>query len=66
MVKQAMRDLGFSPHEAVLIGDSDAGGGGRRDRSAGGGRGPSASSEAAHDFLEAACRTCALLRERGG
>ena len=69
MVKQAMRDLGFGPHEAVLIGDSDAdmgaaaAAGVKGVRVAAGGPTPIG---AACDFLEAARRALALLSERGG
>jgi D-glycero-D-manno-heptose 1,7-bisphosphate phosphatase len=65
MIRQAMRDLAFRPDEVVLVGDSDtdmgaaaaAGVKGVRVAAAGG----SASIGAAHDFLEAARRACALL-----
>ncbi len=65
MITTAMRDLGFRPEEAVVIGDSDAdmgaaaAAGVRGVRVAAGGR--SASIGAAHDFLAAARRACALL-----
>jgi D-glycero-D-manno-heptose 1,7-bisphosphate phosphatase len=70
MLKKAMRDLGFGPHEAVLIGDSDADMGAAaaagvasfRVASAGN---PAATGVAA-DFLEASQRACALLAEREG
>jgi D-glycero-D-manno-heptose 1,7-bisphosphate phosphatase len=70
MVKSAMRDLGFGPDEAVLIGDSDADMGaaaaagvvGLRVTSAG----KSAAIGAAVDFLEAARRARVLLAEREG
>lgn len=65
MIRRAMRDLGFGPTEAVVIGDSDADMGaaaaagvtGLRVAAACG----SASIGAAHDFLEAARRARALL-----
>jgi D-glycero-D-manno-heptose 1,7-bisphosphate phosphatase len=65
MPRRAMRDLGFEPDEAVVIGDSDAdmgaaeaaGVAGLRVAAAGG----TASSGAAHDFLEAARRARALF-----
>jgi D-glycero-D-manno-heptose 1,7-bisphosphate phosphatase len=68
MVKRAMRDLGFGPHQAVVIGDSDvdmgaaaaAGVTGVRVAAASG----AASIGAAHDFFEAAGRARALLAER--
>lgn len=65
MLRRAMRELGFGPDEAVMIGDSDAdmgaaeAAGVRAVRVAGAG-GP-ASIGAAHDFLEAAGRARALL-----
>ena len=69
MVKSAMRDLGFTPDQAVLIGDSDvdmgaataAGVAGLRVKAA-----KSAAIGAAADFLEAARRACVLLAEREG
>ena len=65
MIRNAMRDLGFDPGEAVVIGDSDAdmgaalaaGVAGVRVASAGG----PASTGAAADFLEAARRASALF-----
>jgi D-glycero-D-manno-heptose 1,7-bisphosphate phosphatase len=65
MIKSAMRDLGFQPDEAVVIGDSDgdmgaaAAAGVQGVRVAAAGR-PGA-SDAAPDFLEAARRARALL-----
>ena len=65
MVIKAMRDLGFRPDEVVVIGDSDgdmgaaAAAGVKGVRVAADAR--SASIGAAHDFLEAARRACALL-----
>ena len=65
MITTAMRDLGFRPEEAVVIGDSDADMGAaaaagiKGVRVAAGGR--SASIGTAHDFLAAARRACALL-----
>ena len=65
MVIRAMRDLGFRPEEVVVIGDSDgdmgaaAAAGVKGVRVAPGAK--SASIGAAHDFLEAARRACALL-----
>jgi D-glycero-D-manno-heptose 1,7-bisphosphate phosphatase len=71
MVRSAMRDFGFGPDEAVLIGDSDADMGaaeaagvvGLRVASAG----TSSATGVSEHFLEAAQRACALLaqRERG-
>jgi D-glycero-D-manno-heptose 1,7-bisphosphate phosphatase len=69
MVKSAMRDLGFTPDQAVLIGDSDAdmgaaaatGVAGLRVRAA-----KSAPLGAAADFLEAARLACLLMAEREG
>jgi D-glycero-D-manno-heptose 1,7-bisphosphate phosphatase len=69
MVKSAMRDLGFTPDQAVLIGDSDAdmgaataaGVAGLRVRAA-----RSAALGAAADFLEAARLACLLMAERDG
>jgi D-glycero-D-manno-heptose 1,7-bisphosphate phosphatase len=69
MVKSAMRDLGFTPDQAVLIGDSDAdmgaaaatGVAGLRVRAA-----KSAALGAAADFLEAARLACLLMAEREG
>jgi D-glycero-D-manno-heptose 1,7-bisphosphate phosphatase len=66
MLKKAMRDWGFKPDAVVVIGDSQAdmgaaeaaGVAGVRVVAAGGGI---ASSGAAHDFLEAARRACALF-----
>jgi D-glycero-D-manno-heptose 1,7-bisphosphate phosphatase len=66
MVTSAMRDLGFGPDQAVLIGDSDAdmgaaaGVAGLRVASAGT---PAATGVAA-DFLEAAHRARALMAQR--
>ena len=65
MIRNAMRDLGFDPAEAVVIGDSDAdmgaalaaGVAGVRVASAGG----PASPDVAGDFLEAARRASALF-----
>ncbi len=70
MVKSAMRDLGFGPDQAVLIGDSDADMGaaaaagvtGLRVASAG----KSAAIGAAADFLGAARHACVLLARREG
>ena len=65
MLIEAMRDLGFGPDEAVMIGDSDAdmgaasAAGVRAVRVAG--AGGSASIESARDFLEAARRARVLL-----
>lgn len=65
MLKKAMRDLGFEPNEAVLIGDSDADMGAAEAAGVAGVRvaaaGGAASSGAAHDFREAAHRARALL-----
>lgn len=65
MLNQAMRELGFGPDEAVMIGDSDADMGAAKAANvravrvaAGGGAGPAG---AAHDFFEAARRALALL-----
>ena len=65
MIRNAMRDLGFEPGDAVVIGDSEAdmgaalaaGVAGVRVGSAGG----PASPGAAGDFLEAARRASALF-----
>jgi len=68
MVKRAMRDLGFGPNEAVLIGDSDADMGAAAAAGVAGVRvassGKSAAIGAAADFLEASRRACVLLAER--
>jgi D-glycero-D-manno-heptose 1,7-bisphosphate phosphatase len=70
MVRSAMRDLGFGPDEAVLIGDSDAdieaaaAAGVRAVRLAP--KGNSRVEGAAADFLEAARRACAILAVRSG
>ena len=69
MVRSAMRDLGFGPDEAVVIGDSDADMGvaaaagvtGLRVASAG-----KSGAIGAADFLEAARRACVLLAQREG
>jgi D-glycero-D-manno-heptose 1,7-bisphosphate phosphatase len=65
MIKSAMRDLGFQPDKAVVIGDSDGDMGAAAAAGVKGVRvapaGKSASNEAAHDFLEAARRARALL-----
>jgi D-glycero-D-manno-heptose 1,7-bisphosphate phosphatase len=65
MVKSAMRELGFGPDEAVLIGDSDADMGAAAAAGVAGLRvasaGKSAAISDAFDFLEAARRACALL-----
>jgi D-glycero-D-manno-heptose 1,7-bisphosphate phosphatase len=65
MVTQAMRDLGFSPEEAVVIGDSDADMGAAAAAGVKGVRvaasGGTTSIGAAHDFLEAARLARALL-----
>jgi D-glycero-D-manno-heptose 1,7-bisphosphate phosphatase len=65
MVRKAMRDLGFDPGEAVVIGDSDADMGAAEAAGVRGVRvaapGGSASTTSAHDFLEAARRARALL-----
>jgi D-glycero-D-manno-heptose 1,7-bisphosphate phosphatase len=70
MVTKAMRDLGFRPDEVVLIGDSDADMGAAEAAGVQGVRvatgGSSTSIGAAHYFLDAARRACALLSERGG
>ena len=70
MVKSAMRDLGFGPDEAVLIGDSDADMGAAAAAGVAGLRvasaGKSAAIGAAADFLEASRRACVLLAEREG
>jgi D-glycero-D-manno-heptose 1,7-bisphosphate phosphatase len=70
MVKSAMRDMGFGPERAVLIGDSDADMGAAAAASVAGLRvasaGNSAAIGAAADFLEAARRACLLLAEREG
>ena len=70
MVKSAMRDLGFGPDEAVLIGDSDADMGAAAAAGVAGLRvtsaGKSAAIGAAADFLEAARRARVLLAEREG
>ncbi|MGA8585641.1 MAG: HAD-IIIA family hydrolase, partial [Roseiarcus sp.] len=70
MVKSAMRDMGFGPERAVLIGDSDADMGAAAAASVAGLRvasaGKSAALGAAADFLEAARRACLLLAEREG
>jgi D-glycero-D-manno-heptose 1,7-bisphosphate phosphatase len=65
MVRAAMRDLGFGPHEVVVVGDSDADTGAASAAGVKGVRvaaaGRSASFEAARDFLEAARRARALF-----
>jgi phosphoglycolate phosphatase-like HAD superfamily hydrolase len=65
-----MRDLGFAPDEAVLIGDSDADMGAAAAAGVAGLRvasaGKSAATGAAADFLEASRRACLLLAERDG
>ena len=70
MVKNAMRDLGFGPDQAILIGDSDADMGAAAAAGVAGLRvtspGNSAAIGAAADFLEASRRACALLAEREG
>jgi len=70
MVKSAMRDLGFGPDQAVLIGDSDADMGAAAAAGVAGLRvvsaGKSVPIGAAVDFLEAARRACVLLAEREG
>jgi D-glycero-D-manno-heptose 1,7-bisphosphate phosphatase len=70
MVKSAMRDLGFGPGEAILIGDSDADMGAAAAAGVAGLRvaspGKSAATGASADFLEASRRACALLVEREG
>jgi D-glycero-D-manno-heptose 1,7-bisphosphate phosphatase len=68
MVKSAMRDLGFGPDEAVLIGDSDADMGAAAAAGVVGLRVTSAgkSAGAPADFLEAARRARVLLAEREG
>lgn len=70
MLRSAMRDLGFGPDEAVLIGDSDA------DMEAAAAAGVRAirlaqagelgGAGAAADLPEAARRACALLDEQNG
>lgn len=65
MVRKAMLDFGFQADQVVVIGDSDgdmgaaAAAGVKGVRVAADGRVPSIN--AAHDFLEAAHRACALL-----
>jgi D-glycero-D-manno-heptose 1,7-bisphosphate phosphatase len=69
MVKSAMRDLGFGPDQAVLIGDSEADMGAAAAAGVAGLRVSAGRSDAAGvatDFLEAARRACALLAEREG
>ena len=70
MVKSAMRDLGFTPDQAVLIGDSDADMGAAAAADVAGLRvaiaGKSAAIGPAADFLEAARRACVLLAQREG
>ena len=70
MVTRAMRELGFGPNEAVLIGDSDADMGAAAAAGVAGLRVASAANSAAvgaaADFLEASRRACALLAERDG
>ena len=61
MVKSAMRDLGFGPDQAVLIGDSDADMGAAAAASVAGLRVASPGN-----FLEAARRACVLLAKRDG
>jgi D-glycero-D-manno-heptose 1,7-bisphosphate phosphatase len=68
MVQQAMRDLGFRPDEAVVVGDSDGDMGAAAAAGVAGVRvavkGKPAETGAAPDFLEAARRARALLTER--
>jgi D-glycero-D-manno-heptose 1,7-bisphosphate phosphatase len=70
MVRSAMRDLGFGPAEAVVIGDSDADMGAAAAAGVAalrvGSGGKSVPIGAAADFLEAARRACALLAPREG
>jgi len=70
MVKSAMRDLGFGPDQAVLIGDSAADMGSAAAAGVAGLRvaiaGKSTAVGGAVDFLEAARRACVLLAEREG
>ena len=65
MLIKAMRDLGFKPDAVVVIGDSHADMGAAEAAGVAGVRvaapGASASSGAAHDFLEAARRAWALF-----
>ena len=67
MVKRAMRDLGFGPDQAVLIGDSDADMGAAAAAGVAGLRvatGGNSRVGAGVGFLEAAHRACVLLGER--
>jgi D-glycero-D-manno-heptose 1,7-bisphosphate phosphatase len=70
MVRSALRDFGFDPEDAVLIGDSDADMGAAAAAGVAGLRvaspGKSIPSGAAADFLEAARRACALKPQREG
>lgn len=65
MLRQAMRDLRFKPDEVVVVGDSDADMGAAEAAGVAGVRvaaaGGTAAIGAAHDFLEAARRACALF-----
>jgi D-glycero-D-manno-heptose 1,7-bisphosphate phosphatase len=65
MLRKAMRELGFKPDEVVVVGDSDADMGAAEAAGVAGVRAPAAggtaSSDAAHDFLEAARRACGLF-----
>ena len=65
MVKMAMRDLGFGPDQAVLIGDSDADMGAAAASGVAGLR-VTIGGEYGVGFLEAAQRACVLLAEREG
>ena len=65
MVKMAMRDLGFGPDQAVLIGDSDADMGAAAASGVAGLR-VTIGGEYGVGFLEAARRACVLLAEREG
>ena len=65
MVKMAMRDLGFGPDQAVLIGDSDADMGAAAASGVAGLR-VAIGREYGVGFLEAARRACVLLAEREG
>jgi D-glycero-D-manno-heptose 1,7-bisphosphate phosphatase len=70
MVRSAMRDFGFGPDEAVVIGDTDADMGAAAAAGVAGLRVGSAVHSApprpADDFLKAARRACALLASREG
>ena len=70
MVKSAMRDLGFGPDQAVLIGDSDADMGAAAAAGVSGIRVGSAGKPReiaiACNFLDAAREACVLLSEREG